>query len=225
MTGNPDSFYRRQIIPCWAAEWNLDREAVSEADFEIAYLAAAIRAGQAGTGIFGLRLMWENLGELSATLDGIFPHLASDKARFEKAFGRVLFVHLSRADKVAQAVSLIKAEQTGLWHVAPDGTEIERLAPPREPQYDFMRISHELAALEHDDAAWLSWFEKQRISPLRIRYEDLSASPARVLGRICDALGVPAPDADAVKPGIARLSDQTSIDWIRRYRLDLGAAT
>ena len=34
----------------------------------------------------------------------------------------------SRENKLAQAVSLIKAEQTGLWHIAPDGTELERVA-------------------------------------------------------------------------------------------------
>ena len=30
-----------------------------------------------------------------------------------------------------------KAQQTGLWHIAPDGTELERVAPAQEPHYDF----------------------------------------------------------------------------------------
>ncbi len=220
--GNPDSFYRRQTLSWWAQEWKLpNSDAVGGREFNIAFLEAAIRAGKGGTDIFGLRLMRENLDELSAILDQIFSGLASDTARFGKAFGNILYIHLSRENKLAQAISLIKAEQTGLWHIAPDGTEIERLAPPEEPRYDFARIRHELATLESYDAAWNAWFEAQRIIPLRVGYETLSAHPAATLIRICEALGVPAPDATKVKPSVARLSDETSLDWARRYRLDL----
>lgn len=222
--GNPDSFYRRQTISWWAGEWNLPSpDTMKEDAFNVAFLEAAIRAGKGGTDIFGLRLMRENLDELSAVLDRIHPGLASDKARFEKAFGRLLYFHLSREDKLAQAISLIKAEQTGLWHVAPDGTEIERLAPAQDPQYDFARIRQEVAELESYDTAWNSWFEAQGIIPLRIFYERLSADPAATLIRICESLGVPAPDAGDVRPGVAKLADQTSLDWMRHYHLDLGA--
>ncbi|MGX5840400.1 Stf0 family sulfotransferase [Mesorhizobium sp. ArgA1] len=219
--GDPHSFYRRQNIAEWAEEWHLPHpETMSAHDFDVAYLRAAIRAGKGRTDVFGLRLMRENLDELSAILDGIFPALPSDKARFEKAFGRVLYIHLSREDKLAQAVSLIKAEQTGLWHIAPDGTEIERVAPPQEPRYDFERIRHELAKLEAYDKAWNTWFAEQGIIPLRIGYERLSSDPAATLIAICVALGVQAPNAEDVKPGVARLSNETSLNWMRRYRLD-----
>ncbi|MER9295052.1 Stf0 family sulfotransferase [Mesorhizobium sp. M0621] len=219
--GDPHSFYRRQDVPEWAEEWNLpDRDTMSELDFNVAYLNAAIAAGKGGTSIFGLRLMRENLDELSAILDRIFPKLPSDRARFERAFGNVLYIHLSREDKLAQAVSLIKAEQTGLWHIAPDGTEIERVAPPKEPQYDFERIKREVTELETYDAAWNIWFEDQGIIPLRIGYERLSANPAMTLVSICEALGVQPPNAGDVRPGVAKLSDATSLDWMRRYQLD-----
>lgn len=220
--GNPDSFYGRKFLAWWAGEWNLPSpDTMSERDYNIEYLNAAMKVGKGGTNIFGLRLMRENLGELSAILDQIYPGLPSDRVRFEKAFGKILYLHLSRENKLAQAVSLIKAEQTGLWHVAPDGTEIERLAPPKDPEYDFVRIRRKLAELESFDTAWNSWFEDQGISPLRLGYEDLSADPAAALIRICEALGVQAPDADDVRPGVAKLSDETSLDWMRLYRLDL----
>ena len=225
MTGNPDSFFARRFMPEWAEEWGLPNpETLSEREFESIYLDAAIRAGKAGTGIFGLRLMRENLGEFSEILDRIHPGLASDKARFESAFGAVLYIHLSRENKLAQAVSLVKAEQTGLWHIAPDGTEIERLAPPQEPKYDFERIRRVLAGLESYDVAWDTWFAEQGISPLRVGYESLSADPAGTLARICETLGVKPPDTGDVKPGVAILSDETSLDWMRRFQMDLDAA-
>ncbi|WP_246678986.1 MULTISPECIES: Stf0 family sulfotransferase [unclassified Mesorhizobium] len=219
--GDPHSFYRRQDVPEWAEEWGLPgRDTMGELEFNAAYLNAAIAAGKDGTGIFGLRLMRENLDELSAILDRIFPGLVSDKARFERAFGRVLYIHLSREDKLAQAVSLVKAQQTGLWHVAPDGTELERVGPPREPQYDFGRIKDEVAELGAYDAAWNMWFAEQEVIPLRIGYERLSSDPVATLASVCDALGVHAPDAGDIRPGVARLADETSLNWMRRYHLD-----
>jgi LPS sulfotransferase NodH len=38
--------------------------------------------------------------------------------------------------KGSEAVSLVEAEQTGLWHVAPNGTELERTSSPSGPVYN-----------------------------------------------------------------------------------------
>ena len=168
--------------------------------------------------------MKDYLDALSETLDQIFPGLPSDVRRFERAFGNILYIHLSRANKVAQAISLVKAEQSGLWHVAPDGTEIERLAPPQDPHYDLKRIQREVAALEAYDAAWDEWFKQQKVSPLRVQYETLAEDPVRSMVRICEALGVEAPETESVKPGVAKLANEISLDWIRRYDSDIISA-
>ncbi len=220
--GEPDSFYRRQIIAWWASKWHLPApDTVNNDAFERAYLEAAVKAGKAETPIFGMRLMRENLEELSEILDRRFPQIRSDRARFETAFGKLLYIHLSREDKLAQAISLVKAEQTGLWHIAPDGTEIERLAPAAAPHYAFERIKTELGELNAYDAAWVSWFQQQEIAPLTLTYERLSADPAGALIGLCKALGVHAPKARDVTPGLARLADEISLDWKQRYLADL----
>jgi LPS sulfotransferase NodH len=181
-------------------------------------------AGKGETGIFGLRLMRKDLDDLSALIGEVFPGLPSDKDRLQAAFGRVLYIHLAREDKLAQAVSMIKAEQSGLWHIAPDGSERERLAPPKPPEYDFDRIADKVAQLELYDAAWVTWFAAQDIDPLRIGYESLAGNPTDVVARICKALGVPEPAADSLKPGVARLADETSREWVRRYVRDRAAS-
>lgn len=222
--GNPDSYYGLKFMADWARDWNLpDPSTMREDDFNRIYLAAAIRAGKGETGMFGLRLMRENLEDLMAILTRIFPGLESDTVRLERAFGRLLHIHLTREDKLAQAISYIKAQQTGLWHIAPDGTEIERLAPPQEPQYDFKRIRDEVARLGAYDEDWNTWFAAQAITPLMVVYEQLEADPATTLRAICEALGIPSPQQHEVRPGVARLSDATSKEWVRRYRQDTGA--
>jgi trehalose 2-sulfotransferase len=210
----------------WAAEWNLPScDTMSERDFNIAYLKAAIRAGKGATNVFGLRLMREYLENLSIVLEQIFPGLSSDVQRFERAFGDILYIHVSRENKLAQAVSLVKAQQSGLWHVAPDGTEIERLGAPQDPEYDFGLIQQQLVNLEAFDVDWNKWFEQQRVTPMRVRYEILDKEPDKVLHQICDALGVEAPKAGAIRPGLAKLADDVSVDWMHRFHADLSSAT
>jgi LPS sulfotransferase NodH len=94
---------------------------------------------------------------------------------------------------------------------------------PRKPRYDFERIKQEVTTLENYDIAWNSWFEEQGITPLRISYEHLSSDPAATLVLVCNALGVQLPGAHDMRPGIAKLSDKTNLDWMRRYRFEIGA--
>jgi trehalose 2-sulfotransferase len=210
----------------WAAVWNLpSRDRMSEREFNIAYLKAAIRAGKGATNVFGLRLMREYLEDLATILDQIFPGLSSDVQRFERAFGNILYIHLSRENKLAQAVSLVKAKQSGLWHISPNGTEIERLGAPRDLKYDFWLIQQQLINLEAFDVAWNKWFEQQDVTLLRVRYETLDKEPAKILSQICDALGVEAPKAEPIRPGLAKLADDVSVDWMRRFHADLSSAT
>ena len=226
VAGAPDSFFMADVDPVWAQAWGLPARAdLSAAAYGAACVQAVITAGTADTGVFGLRLMRENLGDLLAVVDVVYPGLTSDLARLRAAFGGTLFVHLTRADKLAQAVSLVKAAQTGLWHIGPDGGELERLSPPRAPHYDFARIAARVAELEADDVAWRHWFAEQGIAPLRIEYDSLSVDPVAEVARICAALGVAEPVVGSLRPGVAKLADATSAAWMRQYRLDAAAQT
>jgi len=94
------------------------------------------------------------------------------------------------------------------------------LGPPKDSEYDFERIGRELAKLDAYDAAWNTWFAEQDIVPLRIGYERLSSDPAAVLASICETLGVQPPDVRDVRPGVAKLADETSFEWMHRYSAD-----
>ncbi|WP_209425226.1 Stf0 family sulfotransferase [Pararhodobacter sp. SW119] len=219
--GAPDSFFMGNVDPAWAEYWGLPELAEQGmAAYAAAYLKAAIRAGTGETGIFGLRLMHRDLAALTALIEAAFPDLPSDRDRFTAAFGRTLFIHLSRQDKLAQAVSMVRAEQTGLWHIAPDGREVERLGPPRAPQYDFHRIAVKRALLKKEDAAWTAWFAAQGIVPLRIGYEGFATEPAPIVAGICRVLGIAEPRPGQLSAGVAKMADDVSHEWIRRYRRD-----
>ena len=219
VAGRPQSYYRREDIPDYAREWGVcSPDVIGHEAFERAYLEAVRRAGSAQTGIFGLRLMWSSVSELSASLSAIRPDPLDDPARFAVAFGNPLYIHLSRRDKVAQAVSLLKAGQCGLWHRATDGTERERLAPPAPLVYDADRLAGLVEELKTDDAAWDRWFSRFRIKPLRLTYERLAAEPLAVLAQVLSALGLDPAIAASVDVRTAKLADETSLEWTRRFR-------
>lgn len=222
VAGAPDSFFQRGLDPVWVAEWRLPSpHGMSPRAYAEAYLRAAQVVGRGRSGMFGVRLMQPSLADLLALIAEAHPGPDSDAGRLRAAFGEVLFVHLARDDRVAQAVSLEKARQSGLWHIAPDGTEIERLSPPRVPVYDFARLRATVDDLSRQDTAWRDWFAAQGIAPYSIRYEALSADPQAVVRGLCAHLGLAVPDALA--PPVGRLADATSCDWIRRYHEDTRA--
>ncbi len=119
-------------------------------------------------------------------------------------------------------MSLERAEQTGLWHRASDGSELERLAPPADPVYDPIAIKAAYAQLVGDSARWDAWFTRNRITPLRIDYAQLSADPIGTLRSILRFLGRDPDAASCIRVGTDRLSDATSADWIARFRAEHG---
>jgi trehalose 2-sulfotransferase len=219
VAGRPTSFYRQQSISDWARQLDVGpSEKMERLEFERAYLAAIHKEGTGGTGIFGLRLMWDTVEGLVERLGMIYPDAPGDFALFERAFGRPLYLSLTRQDKVAQAVSLVKASQSGLWHLASDGSERQRSKEHEHPAYDADAIGAEVTSLTKDDVAWQEWFAQQGISPLCISYEDLATNPKAMLAKILAALGRDPNIAMSIEPATARMADEETDRWIERYR-------
>jgi LPS sulfotransferase NodH len=221
VAGRPNSFFRRESFSEWADYLNVPTAKwPSEHEFDQSYLTAIQQEGSGGTQVFGMRLMWESVCDLSERLGTFYPNLLSDDARLKSTFGSPVYLHLSREDKVAQAVSRLKAEQSGLWHVNADGTERERMKPAQVPVYDFQKLSTHLAELEEHDAAWMNWFAQQEIQPVVITYASLSTEPQITLANVLSALGQDPSIAEIINPGTTKLADGGSRDWVNRYRAE-----
>ena len=218
VAGKPGSHFHEPSISAWLDYYGLTDKAGDNDRHVLKRIFDAARAhGTAGTDVFGLRLQRHSFDFFVKQLDVLHPGLASDRARFEAAFGRTFFIHLTRPDKLDQAVSYIKASQTGLWHQAPDGTELERLAPPQKPVYDAAKITRQIAEFEAFDEAWDAWFSKEHIEPLRLTYDGLSADPNGTLANVLDRLGLDRRIAANIHPGIAKLADATNREWVSLY--------
>jgi LPS sulfotransferase NodH len=176
-------------------------------------LAAFLDAGTTPNGVFGTKVMWGYLGDLQARLAEL-PELAplGERERLERLFGDDLrFVHVSRPDHVAQAISLWRAVQTRAWRADTDDA--------CEPVYSFAGIDHLVRMLTADDRAWRAWFAAQRVDPLSLSYDEVAADPPAALARTLAFLGLTG-ECNGAPPAAARLRRQAgeqSREWAQRY--------
>ena len=206
VAGRPASYFRPQDTKRWAARWG-----VSSDDFG-AYVAAARRAGSSGNGVFAARLMWDSLAPLTHRLRQSGA-AGGDRDVLTETFGQLRFVYLERGDRIAQAISRTRAEQTQLWHITDESAEASQRGAV---EYDAQAITRYLEESRAHNAAWAQWFERESIEPLTVRYEALEADPVGVTHQLLVELGLPAAGVRLTAHNV-RMADDVSVAWQRRY--------
>jgi trehalose 2-sulfotransferase len=164
-----------------------------------------LREGTTPNGVFAAKLMWGYFADLLARL-GTTPDGSAVEALAAR-FGAPSWVHVTRADKVAQAVSLWRALQTRAWSAAD--------APEAHPVYDAQAIRHLRDQLLGQDAAWRAWFDAEGIRPHVVEYERFAADHTATLRGVLAHLGLEVeriPD-----PPMHRQGDARSDRWVARF--------
>lgn len=219
LAGAPASYLRPASVAEYSAEWGVP---AGKGAWDERYLEAVRHHSADGSGRPALRIMWSDMPAVLERLQALDPKPASDKARVQHLLGIEHFVHLRRDDLVAQAVSLVLANQTGLWHKNADGSVRGIVRGGGEPVYDEGQIAAELQMLEGEADGWEAWFRSQSISPLRVAYEELAHDPPNILKAVLESIGRPVrpplPD-----PGTARLATRVNDEWASRFRGKTGA--
>jgi trehalose 2-sulfotransferase len=215
VAGHPESWFRQPDEPQWAARWGIASSL--DGSFSYAdYFRAAVTAGSTANGVSAARIMWGTMDEITAHLAPLYPAQAgSDSGLLSAAFGRTRFVYLRRVDVVAQAVSLLRAEQTGVWFE----TAHDRQEPQGEPGFDFDQVRERVRLIENHNAAWEQWFAAAGIRPHLVRYEELDADPVRIARGVLGFLGLDLPAGREITVRHKRLADELNAHWIERYRL------
>ena len=211
--GNPQSYFKPEAIPQLAREWGLSGEVQN---WDRSYVESVLAHGDAGTGCFAMRIMWSDMAAFLGRLRRVYPDFGPDADLLRNVFGIDRFVHLSRSDRVAQAVSLVLARQTGLWHRHADGSERERSAPPGPPRYDHDEIKAALSVLDEEAIRWSTWFDEHEVVPLAITYEQLAEKPGDTLLRVIEHVGGHATQPVAMRT--SKLATTLNAEWSARFR-------
>lgn len=181
------------------------------------YLSLVFELGMTPNGVFGAKLMWNNVPWVLERLREL-PRLHDlDRAGiFRALFPNLHVIRLLRRDRVEQAVSWARAAQEGVWVVS----ESEPATPVAEPVYDHSLISGLEGLLIETERGWPALCDELGVPPLTIHYEDLvdPATYEHVVRAVLDHLGVASSHLEIPPPRTMRQADATNEDWVRRYR-------
>jgi trehalose 2-sulfotransferase len=184
------------------------------------HLERTFALGTTPNGVFGAKLMFNQLDELHA-LAGRLPEFSGLEIAelLERLFGGPRYLWISRRDAVRQAVSMWKALQTGTWRAADNDT-----GDAGEPRYRFDAIDHLVRRFETEERGWRTFFSWHRIEPLTIVYEDeLVPDPAASVDRALEWLGIRRPRDEHPDAPTRKQSDTESDDWVAAYHRDRAA--
>ena len=164
-------------------------------------------------GVFGTKIISHFLFELKKT-----------KQDFRQIFQAIdKFILLVRKDKVAQAVSLVLAQKTEVWHIHHNSTQVSY-----QSQLENIEIDEPLL----DDVARKVGFIRQQenrlkriladndIEPLVVIYEDILEDAPAQIDRILNFLNITKPSGHTLQitSGIKRMPSDISQEIIRQHR-------
>lgn len=139
--GRPEEYFWRWQEAEWASRFGLS--APAEADYS-AYVRAALRYGTTSNGVFAAKVFWAHAEDLIRRTADI-PDLMGlpGHQRFRRIFADDLRAVFLRRNCLRAAVSLWRAEISGVWRLFPG-----EQAPPPPPALDTWRVTL-LHALMH----------------------------------------------------------------------------
>ena len=179
------------------------------------HLERTFARGTTANGVFGAKLMFNQLPELQA-LTAELPQYGGLEVGelLRRLFADPLYVWVRREDTVRQAVSMWRAIQTRSWSK-------EEAAHRPDPQYSYAGIDHLVRRFAAEDEGWYRYFTAHRIEPVLVFYErDLEREPEATVLRVLDGIGVAAPGDWDVPVALGRQADELSEQWVHAYHRD-----
>jgi LPS sulfotransferase NodH len=166
-------------------------------------LERVLTKGATPNGIYGLKSHADHFAAVAAVVDPmrVLPHLK--------------LVRIRRQDMLAQAISWVRAQQTGQFHAAK--------RPKGAPRYDASAIRRLIALLAEQAATWDRILAAGGGVPLEIEYECLLEDPQREVDRVARLMGVPSPVP--VVPARVKLTiqrDDLTAAWRHRFLAETG---
>lgn len=132
------------------------------------------------------------------------------------ARARTTFILLIRRDIVAQAVSIVKARQTGRW------LSSALASPTVQPIFTNAGIAEQVAVIGGATPLLQRYLDRVERPWLPLAYEDFQGEDKSPVGLVCRALGLPERDepVTTARPPVEKTFDEVNADWVTRFRPD-----
>jgi LPS sulfotransferase NodH len=168
--------------------------------------------------VIGTKLMWPQYRALARDGRHYLRAKGSDAEVVRTLIGPFQVVRLSRRNRLRQAISLVRAEATGVWSLS--GAARPRSDGP-EPEYDSAAIARALSEIDRQERAWRAELDEIGAPVLEILYEDLLASYEGSVKQTLEFLGLPYA-GPLPPPQLRPQADPITEEWVERARRELG---
>jgi LPS sulfotransferase NodH len=205
--GRPREYFddRKAVREGWKSHFGITEDS--------RYLAAVSTASTSPNGVCGFKVHWHQLDILSQLI-GVEARATGRDAgpsvygQLVSRFAPLKFVWLRRRNKIAQGISLYKADKTGVWrhrnnHVN-GSVEIDL-------EYDENKIINMIDMVSEFDKNWEAFLRSGEVDGLELYYEDIILDYP---GAIRETLALVGQTATATpRPRLRRQADETTRCW------------
>ncbi len=218
--GCPLEYFHRGFRPGFEQRWGT----IGADD----YLKALYRLRTDPSGVFSAKLFWQDVLVIAHErrpdrFAGLELRDANDTdSQIYRDIMMILrgmmpnptFLFLTRSDFVRQAVSSVRAAQSGLWRNIPgQGPETQKAI-----RYDHEEIARAIAVHRNCLHHWERFFAANDVAPHRMDYDQLKTNPDQVTRELLSFLGQP------YSPPVIRMQRQASPqseEFARRFLTEL----
>jgi LPS sulfotransferase NodH len=205
VSGNPMEYAVQENEQIW-------RHTHGFGDHRSYFIHYAHRLGVTGNGVFSAKLMFRQMAGFVADLKRYKSIDAGGMIEtIDLAFGMPRYVQVLRKDKERQAISLVRAEQTGAW--ASPETTAGRL------EYNPAHLDATLALLMRLEDSWNEALTP--IDPSRrmtLYYEIIVQDMPGTVSSLLNWLGIAETPRPFRAPSMERQSDAVTEEWLATWR-------
>lgn len=205
VAGNPMEYSVEENEKTWRHERGFS-------DHRNYFIHFAHRLCVTGNGVFSAKLMFKQMTSFVADLKRYKSIDAGGMIEtLDLAFGKPRYVQVLRRDEERQAISLVRAEQTGAW-ASPQ-------AAGGRSEYDPVRLDHALALLQRLENGWNEALANIDLSrKITLHYEDIVENMEGTVSSLLSWLQIADRPRPFKPPSMERQSDAMTEKWLVLWR-------
>ncbi|MCU0524272.1 MAG: Stf0 sulfotransferase family protein [Elainella sp. Prado103] len=206
--GSPKEY----LLPAYKSQIPFDGENYLQ------YVKGNLAAYASANGVSGVKMMEKNFSDLLKRLHSSH-HIAGNShlETLRDVFPGVKFIFITRRNKLRQAISLSRAEQTNQWE-----KHACSISSTEKNQRFFITPFYVKSAVQRvlkREAEWRNFFQDNGITPYIITYEELVRNPTLHIHKILDFLEIPnVTEVEVSSPTLRRQADFYTEFLILYYR-------
>jgi len=161
--------------------------------------------------VCGIKLMWAQFEGLANDLVR-YAHVKQNDRRtvVEDFFPNTRYIRIYREDRVRQAISLIRAQQTGFWN--------SMLLERSSATYNRLAILKSMRSIADDDRHWqcfLAGVPEEKV--FSIKYEDLIVDLRAAQKSVLSWLGLPFENVGFCEPRLRKQANAATEEWVSLF--------